>query len=70
MEDPMRRNVCIAAATLTVTGFCLSAAIPFVAGRAMPAGPTASTQLINPFELMERVSDLPAQATQDFSTVY
>jgi hypothetical protein len=66
----MRKNVCIAAAALTVTSVCLFAAIPFVAGRAMPAGPTASTQLIDPFELMQRVSDLPAQATEDFSTVY
>jgi hypothetical protein len=48
----------------------LFAAIPFVAGRAMPAGPTASTQLINPFELMQRVSDMPTQVIEDFSTVY
>jgi hypothetical protein len=66
----MRKNVCIAAATLTITSFCLFAAVPFVAGRTMPTGPTASTQLINPFELMERISDLPSQATEDFSTVY
>jgi hypothetical protein len=70
MEDPMPKNACIAAATLTIASLSLFAAIPFVAGRAMPAGPTASTQLINPFELMQRVSDMPTQVIEDFSTVY
>jgi hypothetical protein len=70
MEDPMRKNACIAAATVTITSFSLFAALPFVAGRAMPAGPTASAQLINPFELMKRAGDLPLQGIEDFSTVY
>ena len=66
----MRKNVFVAAAALAITSLSLFAAIPFVAGRAMPAGPMVPAQLINPFELMARVGDLPTQATEDFSTVY
>ena len=66
----MRKNAFVAAATLAITSLCLFAAIPLVAGPATPAGPTASAQPINPFELTERVGDLPTQETEDFSTVY
>jgi hypothetical protein len=54
MEDPMRKNVRAVAATITVASYALLAAMAFVAGRALPAGPEAAIQLINPFELMER----------------
>ena len=64
----MRKNAFVAAATLSITSLCVFAAL--VAGRATPVGPTASAQPINPFELMERVGDLPTQETEDFSTVY
>jgi hypothetical protein len=66
----MRKNIYTFAATLTVAGFSLLAAMALVAGRGMPAGPGAAAQLINPFELMARVRDLPAQELEDFSTVY
>lgn len=66
----MRKNVRAVAATITVASYALLAAMAFVAGRALPAGPEAAIQLINPFELMERVRDLPAQEFEDFSTVY
>ena len=66
----MRKNIYTFATTLTVAGFSLLAAMALVAGRGMPAGPVAAAQLINPFELMARVRDLPVQELEDFSTVY
>jgi len=66
----MRENIGTFAATLSVAGFSLFAAMALVAGRGVPAGAEAVAQPINPFELMERVGGLPTEVTEDFSTVY
>ena len=60
----------IVTAALAAVTLSLLAAMPLVAAwRTQAEQPTASVS-INPFELMQRATDLPGQQIQDLTTVY
>jgi hypothetical protein len=66
----MRKALRIPAAALTVASVSLIATMPFAAGWPTPAEPVAAAVWINPFQLMERATDLPVQQIEDFSMIY
>ena len=61
----MRNALRISAAALTVASLSLIAAMPLVASRDMRAATVTTAVSINPFQLMEEVTELPVEQIDD-----
>ena len=66
----MRKALRISATALTVASLSLIATVPLAAGWRTPAERVSVAAAINPFQLMERATDLPVLQIEDFSMIY
>jgi hypothetical protein len=66
----MHKSIRISALALTLASFSLAVAMPLAAGWGVPAERSGGTVSIDPFQLMQRATDLPNQQIEDFSMIY
>jgi hypothetical protein len=66
----MRNALRVSATALTAASLSLIATVPLAAGWWTPVQQGTVAVAINPFRLMERVTDLPVLQIEDFSMIY